>query len=203
MACLVALSIGLHALRVFAGGDWNGHPFVDWHPERLWSWSGSPPVYYGKNAIMDAVAEVKSRIWALPTSRDTPTKLAASYHLISLEPGTTLPPGDFLLCRINVVNTGGAVWLNRAQWEKGEVRLRWRWFEAGHDNHLTEGGWLLGYDVLPGQTYEFTAEIATPMKPGNYQLELGLVSMQVASFADQGTAPLRVPVQVIRPPSGG
>ena len=151
---------------------------------------------------MDAVAEVKRRVWALPTSRDTPTKLAASYHLITLEPGTTLPPGDFLLSRINVVNTGGAVWLNRAQWEKGEVRLRWRWFEAGQDSHLVEGGWLLGYDVLPGQSYEFTVEIATPMKPGNYQLELGLVSMQVASFADQGSAPLRVPVQVIRPPPG-
>ena len=203
VACFVALSIGLHALGVFAGGDWNGHPFVDRHPERLWSWSDSPPMYYGKNVIMDAVAEVKRHIWVLPTSRDTPTQLAASYHLISLEPGTTLPAGDFLLCRIDVVNTGRAVWLNRAQWEKGEVRLRWRWFEAGHDSHLTEGGWLLGYDVLPGQTYEFTAEIATPLNPGNYQLELDLVSMQVASFADQGTAPLRVPVEVRRLPSGG
>ena len=34
MAGLAALSIGLHALRVFGGGDWNGHPNVDWHPER-------------------------------------------------------------------------------------------------------------------------------------------------------------------------
>ena len=152
---------------------------------------------------MDAVAEVKRRIWALPTSRDTPTKLAAVYHLISLEPGATLPPGDFLLCRVKVVNTGGAVWLDRAQWEKGEVRLRWRWFEKEHEGHFMEGGWLIGYDVLPGQTYEFTVEIATPTKPGNYQLELGLVSMQVTSFADQGIAPLRVPIQVIRPPSGG
>jgi hypothetical protein len=202
VAGLVALSIGLHALRVFAGGDWNGHPFVDTHPERLWSWSGSPPVYYGKNAIMDAVAEVKRHVWALPTSRDTPVKLAASYHLISLEPGTTLPPGDFLLCRVNVVNTGGAVWLDRAQWEKGEVRLRWRWFEEGHDGHVTEGGWLLGYDVLPGQAYEFTLEIVTPKMPGNYLLELGLVSIQVTSFADQGTAPLGIPVQVMPPSSG-
>ena len=48
----------------------------------------------------------------------------------------------------------------------------------------------LGHDVLPGQAYEFTVEIATPRKPGNYLLELGLVSIQT-SFADQGTAPLR------------
>jgi Dolichyl-phosphate-mannose-protein mannosyltransferase len=203
IAVLIALSIGLHGLRVFAGGDWNGHPFVDWHPERLWSWADSPVVYYGKNTILDAVAEVKRRILAFPTSRDAPHKLAAFYHLNSLEPGATLLPGGFLLCRVNVMNTGGAVWLDRAQWEKGEVRLRWRWFEEEHERPFMEGGWLLGYDVLPGQAYEFTIEIATPRNPGNYVLELGLVSMQVTSFADQGTAPLRVPIRVTAPPPGG
>ena len=179
IACLIALSIGLHALRVFGGGDWNGHPLVDWHPERLWSWAGSPPVYYSKNAILDAFAEVKRRILALPTSRDAPQKLAASYHLTSLAPGTVLHPGDFLLCHVSVVNTGEAVWLDRAKWEKGEVRLRWRWFEEGQEGHVIQGGWLIGHDVLPGQTYEFMVEIATPKKPGNYILELGLVSMKV------------------------
>ena len=160
-------------------------------------------MYYGKNAIMDVVAEVKRRILSLPTSRDAPHMLAASYHLTSLAPETIQQSGDFILGRVNVVNTGGAVWLDRAQWEKGEVRLRWRWFEAGHDNHLTEGGWLLGYDVLPGQADEFTVEIATPRNPGNYLLELGLVSVQGTWFADQGTAPLRVPIQVTHLPSGG
>jgi hypothetical protein len=203
IACLVALSIGLHALRVFAGGDWNGHPFVDWHPERLWSWSDSPMVYYGKNTLVDAVAEVKRRIWSLPTSRDTPTQLAASYALTSIAPGTTLPASGYLLCRVDVVNTGGAVWLDRTPWEKGEVRLRWRWFEEGHAGHVGEGGWILGHDVLPGQTYEFTLEIAAPQNPGTYQLELGLVSVQVSAFADQGSTPLRVPIEVTRPTSGG
>jgi hypothetical protein len=197
IACLVTLSIGLHALRVFSGGDWNGHPFVDWHPERLWSWTDSPPVYYGRNLMLDVFAEVKRRILGLPTSRDAPEKLAASYRLTSFSPGTMLHPGDFILCRVNAVNSGEAVWLDRAQWEKGEVRLRWRWFEEGHEDHFTQGGWLLGYDVLPGQAYEFTVEVATPNKPGNYQLELGLVSVQVTSFADQGTAPLHIPVQVM------
>jgi hypothetical protein len=200
---LMVLSIGLHALRVFSGGDWNGPPFVDWHHERLWSWADSPPVYYGKNAILDTVAEVKTRFLGLPTSRDAPQKLAASYRLTSLMPGSTVPPGDFLLCRVTLVNTGEAVWLDRATWEKGEVRLRWRWFEEGHEGHVTEGGWLLRYDVLPGQTYEFIAEIATPKKPGNYLLELGLISMQVTTFADQGTAPLRIPVRVTHLPSAG
>jgi hypothetical protein len=160
-------------------------------------------VYYGRNTILDVVAAVKRRVLALPTSRDAPHQLAASYRLTSLVPETILHAGDFLLGRIHIVNTGGAAWLDRAQWEKGEVRLRWRWFEEGRDDHITEGGWLLGHDVLPGQAYEFTVEIAAPRKPGNYLLELGLVSIQVTSFADQGTAPLRVPIQVTYPPSGG
>ncbi len=114
-----------------------------------------------------------------------------------------LLPGGFLLCRVTVVNTGGAAWLDRAQWEKGEVRLRWRWFEEEHESPVVEGGWLLCYDVLPGQAYEFTLEIATPKKPGNYLLELGLVSVQVTSFANQGTTPLHVPIRVTDPPPGG
>jgi hypothetical protein len=203
IACLIALSIGLHALRVFSGGDWNGHPNVDWHPERLWSWADSPPAYYGKNMILNGVAEVKRRFWSLPTSRDAPQKLAALYHLRSLTRERTLHPNEFIICRVGLMNIGEAVWLDRAQWEKGEVRLRWRWFGEGQELPFMEGGWLLGYDVLPGQTYEFTAEIEIPKKPGNYTLELGLVSMDVTTFADQGTAPLHISVQVTPPSPGG
>jgi hypothetical protein len=203
IAGLLVLSIGLHALRVFSGGDWNGDPLVDSHPERLWSWTDSPPVYYGKNAILDAIAGVKRHILDLPTSRNAPHKLAATYRLPSLAPATTLQAGDLLLCRIGVMNVGEAVWLDRAKWEKGEVRLRWRWFEEGQEGHVTQGGWLLRYDVLPGQSYEFTVEIVTPKKPGNYLLELGLVSEGVTAFADQGTAPLHVPIRVADPPPAG
>jgi hypothetical protein len=125
-------SIGLHALGVFSGGDWNGHPFVDWHYERLWSWSDNPLVYYSNIGILDAYAKVKRRLLALPTSRDAPHKLAASYRLTSLAPEITLHTRDFLLCHISVVNTGGEVWLDRAQWEKGEVRLRSRYRSITH-----------------------------------------------------------------------
>jgi hypothetical protein len=199
---LTALSISLHALRVFGGGDWNGHPNVDWHPERLWSWVDSPPVYYGKTMAMDALAKLRRSVWALPTSREAPQKLAASYRLISLTPGTTLPPHAFLMCRVKLVNTGAAVWLARAKWEKGEVRLRWRWFAGDREVPFTSGGWLLGYDVLPGQTYEYTAEIAAPSEPGEYTLELGLLSMEVTTFAEQGVAPLTIAIQVVHSSQG-
>jgi hypothetical protein len=120
-----------------------------------------------------------------------------------LVPGSPLPPEGLLLCRLSLVNTGEAVWLDRAKWEKGEVRLGWRWFEEGRDDPRMQGGWLLRHAVLPGQTYEFTAEIAIPKKPGGYLLELGLESMHVTSFAEQGTPPLRIPLQVAHSPPGG
>jgi Dolichyl-phosphate-mannose-protein mannosyltransferase len=202
IACLLVLSIGLHGLRVFGGGDWNGHPNIDYHPERLWSWVDSPPMYYGKNIVMDAYAKLKRRAVGFPTSLDAPEKLRASYYLMSLAPDSGLHPKNFLICRINVVNTGAAVWLSRAKGEKGEVRLVWRWFAGDREVPSTLGGWILGYDILPGQAYEFRVEIATPKEPGEYTLKLGLVSMQVTSFADQGVAPLKIPMQVLRAPQG-
>jgi Dolichyl-phosphate-mannose-protein mannosyltransferase len=199
-ACVAGLSIGLHAIRVFGGGDWNGHPNVDWHPERLWSWGDSPPVYYAKNLILDTYAKAKTHAVRLPTSRNAPGKLAAVYQQVDLVPGARLPAGPFMRVHVRVLNTGEAVWLARAKWEKGEVRLRWRWFGGDREVPLTEGGWILGYDVLPGEVYEFMVEIATPEEPGGYTLELGLVSTMVTAFADQGVAPVRVPVRV-PPPS--
>jgi hypothetical protein len=203
VATLVVLSVGLHALKVFGGGDWNGHPLVDRHPERLWLWADSPPVYYGRNAVLDAWAEIKRRLLALPTSRTDPSRLAASYRLTSVAPGTSVRPGEFLLCQLLTDNVGEAVWLDHVPWEKGEVRLRWRWFEEGPEHLVGEGGRILGYDVLPGQTYEFTLEIPAPHKPGSYLLELGLMSMGVTAFADQGTVPLRIPIAVVGQPAGG
>jgi len=49
---LFGLSIGLHALGIVSDKTWNTYPNnVDQHPERLWSWLDSPPVYYGKQVL--------------------------------------------------------------------------------------------------------------------------------------------------------
>jgi Dolichyl-phosphate-mannose-protein mannosyltransferase len=199
IASLAALSISLHALRVFGGGDWNGHPHVDRHPERLWSWTSSPPVYHTRTLVMDAFAELQRRLLFLPTSRDGPDKLGASYYVIGLAPEGTLFPKDFLICRVRVMNTGEAVWLSRTKGEKGEVRLRWRWFKEHQEVPFTGGEWLIAYNVLPGQTYDFTVEVAVPGAPGEYLLELGLVDIHVTSFAEQGVAPLEIAIHVARP----
>ena len=52
---LSALSMGFHALGVFADGSWNFNPNnVDEHPERLWSWADAPPIYYGAKMLAEA-----------------------------------------------------------------------------------------------------------------------------------------------------
>jgi hypothetical protein len=199
IAGLVILSISLHALRVFGDGDWNGYPNVDRHPERLWSWVDSPPVYYAKPLVMDAFAKLQRRLFSLPTSRDAPHKLAASYRLIGQAPEGTLAPKSFLICRISVVNTGEAVWLSRTRGERGEVLLQWRWLKEQQEVPSAAGGLFIGYDVLPGQTYDFTIEVTVPGEPGEYLLELGLINMHVTSFAEQAVAPLEIAIQVAHP----
>jgi len=57
---LSALSIGLHALGAFSDGSWNRFPVsIDRHPDRLWSWRGSPPAHYLARTV-SAVAETLS-----------------------------------------------------------------------------------------------------------------------------------------------
>lgn len=53
---LAALSIGMHAIgagrdRVAGGKTWTEHYEIGRHPERLWSWRDSPPMYYGKQLL--------------------------------------------------------------------------------------------------------------------------------------------------------
>lgn len=73
LASLAALSIVLHALGAFSDGSWNDTPTnVDDHPERLWSWAASPPVYYLDKSLTDAGHTLST---LLPTP--TPRELAA------------------------------------------------------------------------------------------------------------------------------
>jgi len=59
IAGLVVVSIGLHALGLVSDKTWNAYPNdIDHHPERLWSWTDSPPVYYGKQVIKDLARHI-------------------------------------------------------------------------------------------------------------------------------------------------
>jgi Dolichyl-phosphate-mannose-protein mannosyltransferase len=134
-----------------------------------------------------------------PTSRDAPHKVAASYRLLRLNPGPSLSADEFLTLHLSALNTGEAIWLARAEDEKGAVRLGWRWFKGEQEIPNTQGRERLGYDVLPKQWYEFQARISPPVEAGEYTLELGLVSEFLTWFIDQGSRSLRIPVTVHTP----
>jgi hypothetical protein len=134
-----------------------------------------------------------------PTSRDAPHKLAASYRLLQLHPGPSLAADEFLTVHFSVLNTGEAIWLARAEDEKGAVRLGWRWFQGEQEVPNTQGREVLGDDVFPQQGYEFQARIRPPVEAGEYTLELGLVSELLTWFSDRGSRPLRIAVTVHSP----
>ena len=58
----------------------------------------------------------------------------------------------------------------------------------------------LKFDLFPGRYYEFIVQIAPPPTPGEYILELGLVSDRVARFSAPGIDPLKVAIHVANPP---
>jgi hypothetical protein len=101
----------------------------------------------------------------------------------------------------SALNTGEAIWLARAEDEKGAVRLGWRWFKGEQEVLNAQGRERLGDDIFPGQSYEFRARIKPPVEAGEYTLELGLVSEFLTWFSDQGSRPLRIAVTVHAPSS--
>jgi hypothetical protein len=97
---------------------------------------------------------------------------------------------------LQAVNTGRAVWLARAKDDRGAVRLGWRWFNGKEERPFREGRAWLSHDVFPGQAYRFRTTIDAPSKPGDYKLDVGLVSELVTWFSDRGVAPLTLDVRV-------
>lgn len=132
---------------------------------------------------------------ALPTSAEARDQLAAEYALDGGDGPRAMTLADSLHVRLTARNAGGAVWLTKPRGKKGEVALGWRWLTA--DGQPLGGGAVpVRYDVYPGQRYEFDAWITPAVEPGRYRLELGLVSGGVGPFAERGTAPVTVLVDV-------
>jgi len=128
------------------------------------------------------------------TSLNASHLLAAAYTLQDIR--THVIPSEPIDTVLRVANTGGGVWLAKTQDGRGAVRLGWRWFKGDQEVPHLLGRQELTYDVFPGQTYEFKTKIPTPSEPGEYTLELGLVSELVTWFSDRGVEPLRVTIHV-------
>jgi hypothetical protein len=139
-------------------------------------------------------------VLAMPTSLNAPLEVAASYSLIGVIPGPILFPSEVLMVQVRTHNRGRAVWLAHGKGNRGAVYLQSRWFSSDREIPNMSGREDLQHDVFPGRSYEFTARHTTPRGPGEYILELGLVSDQVTLLSEQGVEPLKVAVHVLSPP---
>jgi len=142
------------------------------------------------------VVEVRNTI--LSTSIDAPHLLAAIYSSPAVGAPIVVTGGEPVDVDIGATNIGEALWLARADHDRGVVRLGWQWTKNGHK--FAEGRAPIPHDVFPGQSYRFQVTVNAPNVPGSYALEVGLVSELVAWFADLGVQPLKLMVKV-RPAS--
>jgi hypothetical protein len=101
---------------------------------------------------------------------------------------------------MDALNSGEAVWLAYSEGGRGMVYLAWRWMKTDQMVTTASGRESLKFDLFPGRYYDFIVQIGPPPTPGEYILELGLVSDRVARFSDQGIDPLKVAIHVANPP---
>jgi hypothetical protein len=130
-----------------------------------------------------------------PQSAKSPRLLSAAYALES--PSSEVISSGDITVSLQVTNTGAVLWPAATEDDRGEVRLGWRWFKEQQGIPLKEEGRQhLPYDVFPGQAHRFRTTIHPPSEPGEYTLELGLVSELITWFSDQGVAPVKLAVRV-------
>jgi hypothetical protein len=130
----------------------------------------------------------------LPLSSSAPQLLSAEYTLETVS--SHIVVSTPLEVRLRAKNNGRAVWLARTEHDLGAVRLGWRWFEADQEIATMGGREPMLYDVFPGQAYVFFPPISAPNEPGDYVLEIGLVSEFVTWFDARGTTALKIAVRV-------
>jgi hypothetical protein len=145
-------------------------------------------------AIESALEMVEIRRVSPPTSAQARQALAATYRLAGAPAAAAAL--ETLDLGLTAGNTGQAVWLAKAPRERGDVALRWRWLHGTVEVPMPARRMRVRHDVFPGQAYSFQVVVPTPAAPGAYVLELGLVSEGVATFAEAGSPPLRLPIRV-------
>jgi hypothetical protein len=112
------------------------------------------------------------------------------------EPSSKTISSSVIDVTLQATNTGQGVWLADAKNERGKVRLGWRWYRESNGVLFKEGREDLQYDVFPGQAYRFKARIKAPLEPGEYTLELGLLSELLTWFSDRGVPPFKFAVHI-------
>ena len=139
------------------------------------------------------VVAAKGAPWA--DSRRPETLLARFRHVEC--PGS-LRVGVPAAFRIRVQNTGQTRWLAHANRSGvGQVRLGLSLLDSeGRLRQLDFGRCSLARDVAPGEEVRIEGEVPPLPDAGRYLLRFDLVAEGVSWFADRGTIPYAVPIEV-------
>jgi tRNA (mo5U34)-methyltransferase len=131
-----------------------------------------------------------------PNSIGHPALLGAELEVLSAP--ALCRPVQVLPLRVLVRNTGFATWISQAPSGRGSVRLGGYLKRMGQPTASNiPARASLASDLLPGESAELTLPVAAPQEPGDYELELDLVSEYVSWFQDLGASqPVTVRFQV-------
>jgi hypothetical protein len=96
--------------------------------------------------------------------------------------------------RLRLENAGSATWRSRAD---AGVQLSYHWLDDRGNAIVWDGPrTAFGRPVEPGETAEVELELRAPQPPGPYRLAFDLVEEYRFWFAEIGSSPLELPVEV-------
>ena len=96
--------------------------------------------------------------------------------------------------RVRLENAGTAPWRSRG---REGVQLAYHWLDSLGNAIVWDGARTAFPDVVrPGETAELESVLVAPRPPGNYRLAFDLVEEFHFWFAEVGSAPLDLPVEV-------
>ncbi len=105
-----------------------------------------------------------------------------------------LRAGTRSTARIRLENAGSAAWRSR---DEAGVQLSYHWLDD-RGNPIVWDGPRTAFvrSVEPGETVELAVELGVPQPPGPYRLAFDLVEEYRFWFAEIGSSPLELPVDV-------
>ncbi len=116
-------------------------------------------------------------------------------RFISVSLSQRASAGSKMKVDVRIKNTGQSIWQAKFDpatslllpLDRGEVHIATSFKDAEGKQVGEVQDFSLAYDVGPGESYSANHLINTPRKPGDYQLDIDLVSLGVAWFKDLGT----------------
>jgi len=105
-----------------------------------------------------------------------------------------LRAGASATARLRLENAGSAPWRSRAD---AGVQLSYHWLDDRGNAIVWDGPrTAFGRPVEPGETAEVKLDLQAPQPPGPYRLAFDLVEEHRFWFAEIGSSPLELPVEV-------